>query len=168
MTMLEMIFVIALMAVLIAIALGGSLASLQRGRAQSAIHEIQSMAQLARMEAVSRNRECVLLLSPDTRQVIAADGQDTPSTTDDLILREARLPSSVAFARPDSGSSISWESLGGSPAWYRLRFASDGTVAAGDGDIFLKGDEHYERLSVFISGGTRISTWKEGGWQQGG
>ena len=166
--MLELVITIVLAIILVSLAMVVSLATIQRGRTRGVAHEIQSMTQLARMEAVSRNRECLVLLSPEAGQVMVTDGLGTLASNDDILLREAKLPSSVAFMRPDPGSSINWESLGGSPAWFRLVFSADGTVASGDGDIFLKGGENYERLSIFVSGSTRVWSWKEGAWQVGG
>ena len=167
-TLLELVIATVLAIILVSLAMVVSIATIQRGRTRGVAHEIQSMAQLARMEAVSRNRQCLVLLSPEAGQVMVTDGQGTPASNDDILLRETKLPSSIAFQRPDSGNSINWESLGGSPVWFRLVFSPDGTVASGDGDIFLKGDEHYERLSIFVSGSTRIWSWKEGAWQVGG
>jgi len=166
-TILELVIAIVLAVLLITSTLVVSLATLNRGHSRAAIHEIQSLTQLARMEAVSRNRECRVLLSPDSRQVVVTDGLGTVSDSDDIVIRETWLPSTVMFTRPDTGAAINWESLGGTPAWFGLRFAADGTVVAGDGDLFVSGGEHYGRLSIFVSGGTRISTWRNGAWETG-
>ena len=98
---------------------------------------------------------------------MVTDGRGTLADSDDLVLRRATLPAAIDFARPDSGDAVAWESLGGSPAWFAVRFAADGTVTAGEGDLVLKGGERYGRISVFASGATRVSTWKEGAWHAG-
>jgi Tfp pilus assembly protein FimT len=165
--MLELVIALVLAALVISVMIVAYLSTMNRSRARGAVHEIQSLTQLARMEAVSRSRECRVLLSPDLRKVMVTDGWGTVSADDDIVLHQATLPPSVSFTRPDAGAAINWNSLGGSPPWFGLRFAADGTVVEGESDIFLKGAEHYGRLSVFVSGGTRISTWRDGAWRTG-
>lgn len=164
-TLLELMFVVALAGVLIAIAVlvSGPLIGTEGGR--SAVYEIQTMAQLARMEAVARNRECKLLLCPTMRQVLVTDTMGTSVTTDDQVLHSTTLPESVRFERPDTGSAVTWESLGGTPAWFGVRFASDGTIEAGEGDVVVHGGDRYGRISLFTAGSAQVTTWSNGAWR---
>jgi len=164
-TLLELMFVVALAGVIAAIAVlvSGPLIGTEGGR--SAVYEIQTMAQLARMEAVARNRECRLLISPALRQVMVTDSLGTTVTTDDQVLHDSTLPESVSFERPDTGAAVTWESLGGSPAWFGVRFASDGTIEAGEGDVVVHGGDRYGRISLFTAGSAQVTTWSNGAWR---
>jgi prepilin-type N-terminal cleavage/methylation domain-containing protein len=164
-TLLELMVVVALAAVLVAIAVLVSMPLIGKESGRSAVYEIQTMAQLARMEAVARNRECRLLLCPGLRQVLVTDSLGTTVTTDDQVLHSTKLPESVSFERPDVGAAVTWESLGGSPAWFGVRFASDGTIEAGEGDVVVHGGDHYGRISLFTAGGAQVTTWNNGAWR---
>jgi len=164
MTLIELLGVIALAILLISVTIVVSLSTLNRSGSRGAIQKVQSLAQFARMEAVSRNRDCRVLLSPELRQLMVTDGRGTPTGDDDVVLQRAALPTSVVFGRPDPGDAVGWRSLGGSPEWYGVRYGADGTVAEGDGDLFVQAGESYGRLSVFVSGATQVATWKNGNW----
>ena len=164
-TLLEVMFVVALAAALVAVAILVSMPLIGKESGRSAVYEIQTMAQLARMEAVARNRECRLLLSPALRQLLVTDTLGTTATTDDQVLHSTTLPESVAFERPDAGAAVTWESLGGSPAWFGVRFASDGTIEAGEGDVVVHGGDRYGRISLFTAGSAQVTTWSNGAWR---
>jgi prepilin-type N-terminal cleavage/methylation domain-containing protein len=163
--LLELVFVVAIAAALLAMAVlvSGALIGKESGR--GAIYEIQTLAQLARMEAVARNRECQLLLSPSLRQMAVTDTLGTSDVSDDEVLHGTAFSEAVRFERPDSGSAVTWTSIGGSPEWFRVRFASDGTIEAGEGDVCIHGGDRYGRVSLHASGGSRVTTWGQGGWQ---
>jgi hypothetical protein len=80
------------------------------------------------------------------------------------VLHGTVLPESVSFERPDSGSAVGWASIGGTPEWFQVRFASDGTVEAGEGDVVVHGGDRYGKVAVFTSGGTQVTTWSASGW----
>jgi prepilin-type N-terminal cleavage/methylation domain-containing protein len=165
-SLIELVSVVAIAAVLLAlIALAARpLIGTESGR--SAVYTLQSMAQLARLEAVARNRECRLLLSTDLRQVVVTDTLGTTANaSDDEMLHGSTLPEGVAFERPDSGSAVTWASLGGSPEWFQVRFASDGTVEAGEGEVVVHGGDRYGRVAVFTSGGSQVTSWSSTGWR---
>ena len=163
---MELVSVVAIAAALLAAAAltVRPLVGTESGR--SAVYTLQSMAQLARMEAVARNRECRLLLSEDLRRVVVTDTLGTTSdTSDDEVLHDSTLPEAVTFERPDAGSAVTWASLGGSPEWFQVRFASDGTVEAGEGEVVVRGGDHYGRIAVFPSGGSQVTKWDSTGWR---
>jgi prepilin-type N-terminal cleavage/methylation domain-containing protein len=165
-TLLELVSVLAIAAVLIAMTMfvAGPMIGNESGR--GAMYELQMLAQLARMEAVARNRECRLLLCPASREMLVIDTRGTTADpSDDEVLHGTVLPESVTFERPDAGSAVNWASIGGTPEWFQVRFASDGTVEAGEGDVIVHGGERYGKVAVFVSGGTQVTTWTTGGWK---
>jgi prepilin-type N-terminal cleavage/methylation domain-containing protein len=164
-TLLEIMVVVALAAVLVAIAVLVSMPMIGKESGRSAVYEIQTMAQLSRMEAVARNRESRLLLCPSLRQVLVTDSLGTSVTTDDQVLHSTTLPRNVTFERPDIGAAVTWESLGGSPAWFGVRFASDGTIEAGEGDVVVHGGDRYVRISLYTAGSAQVTTWSNGAWR---
>ncbi len=164
-TLVELVSILAIAAVLIALTMliAGPMIGNESGR--GAVYELQSLAQLARMEAVARNRECRLLLCPTSREVLVTDTRATVDPTDDEVLHGTVLPESVTFERPDAGSAVTWASIGGTPEWFQVRFASDGIVEAGEGDVVVHGGDRYGKVAVFVSGGTQVTTWSASEWK---
>jgi Tfp pilus assembly protein FimT len=165
-TLIELVSVAVIAAVLIGLATLVARPLIGNESGRGAVYELQTLAQLARMEAVARNRECRLLLCPASREVLVTDTRGTTSDpSDDEVLHGTVLPGSVTFERPDAGSAVTWASIGGTPEWFRVRFASDGTVEAGEGDVVVHGGDRYGKVAVFASGGTQVTTWSASGWK---
>ena len=165
-TLLELVSVVAIAAVLAGLAMLIARPLIGKESGRGATYELQTMAQLARMEAVARNNECRLLLCPDLREVRVIDTRGTTSDpSDDEVLHGTVLPDSVSFERPDAGSAVGWDSIGGSPEWFQVRFTSDGTVAAGEGDVVVHGGDRYGKVAVFTSGASQVTTWSASGWK---
>jgi prepilin-type N-terminal cleavage/methylation domain-containing protein len=166
-SLLELLSALAIAALLIGLAVlvAGPLVGNESGR--GAVYELQTLVQLARMEAVARNRECRLLLCPTLREIRVIDTRGTlADPSDDEVLHGTVLPETVSFERPDAGSAVEWASIGGSPEWFQLRFASDGTVEAGEGDVIVHGGDRYGKVAVFTSGGTQVTAWRASGWAE--
>ena len=53
----------------------------------------------------------------------------------------------------------------GHPRVVQVRFASDGIVEAGEGDVVVHGGERYGKVAVFVSGGSQVTTWSAGVWK---
>ena len=122
--------------------------------------------QLTRIEAVSRNRDCRMVVNTGNRtlQVLDTNGTSTPS--DDTQLYTRTLPSSISFARPDSGVAVGFSQVGGSSV-YEVVFTSEGTVSTGVGSAHVFGGKRYGRISVFGAGGTAVERWDGSNWIAG-
>ena len=165
-TLVELLSVLAIATVLLALTMLVAQPMIGNESGRGAVYELQTLAQLARMEAVARNRECRLLLCPTSRELLVTDTRGTTADpTDDEVLHGTVLPEAVTFERPDAGSAVTWASIGGTPEWFQVRFGSDGTVEAGEGDVIVHGGERYGKVAVFVSGGTQVTTWTTGGWK---
>jgi len=165
-TLLELVSVLAIAVVLLALAMLVAQPMIGNESGRGAVYELQTMAQLARMEAVARNRECRLLLCPTSREVLVTDTRGTTADpSDDEVLHGTVLPEAVTFERPDAGSAVTWANIGGSPEWFQVRFGSDGIVEAGEGDVVVHGGQRYGKVAVFVSGGTQVTSWKAGAWK---
>ena len=165
-TLLELVSVVAIATVLIGMTMLALRPIIGNESGRGAVYELQTLTQLARMEAVARNRECRLLFSPILREVRVTDTRGTTADpSDDEVLHGTVLPETVSFERPDSGLAVTWASIGGTPEWFQVRFASDGTVEAGEGEVVVHGGDRYAKVAVFTSGGTQVTSWKASGWQ---
>jgi hypothetical protein len=133
---------------------------------RGAVYDLQTYMQLARIEAVSRNRECRLVLNTSTRTVAIFDGNGTSTTTDDTMLYRRQLPSSVSFSRPDAGSAVGLSQIDASSN-YQAKFSSDGTVTLGSGSVCVFGGDMYGRVSIYAAGGTLVERWDGSNWQVG-
>lgn len=131
---------------------------------RSAISEVAAYAQLAKIEAVSRNRECRFVVDPSAGELLVLDSMGTTSTDDDAPLHSRRLASTVTFERPDTGDSITLEPVDGE-ATYQTVFGSDGAVASGTGELFLHGGDDYRGVAIFAAGGIQIRRWTGTAWE---
>jgi prepilin-type N-terminal cleavage/methylation domain-containing protein len=165
MSLTELVIVLVLVAVLLAATATYSVPWLAREEMRGAVYTVQTHLQMARIQAVSRNREVRFLVDGDAGWVRLVDLNDPASILDDVTLAEARLPSTVAFARPDGGAPITLAAL---PAGvYQATFAGDGSVAEGAGEIDLVGGGRYSRVLLYGAGGVRTETWDGAAWRPG-
>ena len=133
---------------------------------RSAIYDVQTYMQLARIEAISRNRDCRFVVDAATNRIGVLDTAGTPSILgDDILLYESELPDTVSFARPDMGSAITLNNPAGQI--YQTLFSSDGIVNLGTGEVVMFGGSKYERIQVFAAGGIRIQKWNGTEWAAG-
>lgn len=165
-TFLELVVVMAALLLLLAVALAYSIPSLAREGLRGSVYDVASCLQLARMEAVNRNRECRCVVDSDAETLEVFDTRGTSSTTDDLRLHRRQLPEAVIFARPTAGPAVTLAQIGASSR-YQCVFASDGSVGAGQGDVAMFGGDAFGRVVVFGAGGTRIERWDGSGWSGG-
>src|SRR6185436_19148601 len=77
---------------------------LPRDDVRLAAEQVHTYLQLARVEAVSRERVCLLLVDATSGTMRVADSAGTPETADDLVLHEVELPRGVHFVDPDAGA----------------------------------------------------------------
>ena len=165
MTLVETMLVVSAAALLVVATAAYSIPWLARESMRSAVYDVQTYLQLTRIEAVSRNHECRLVLNTTRRTLQIFDSNATVSTTDDSRLYTRSLPSSVTFARPDMGLPLTLSQIGTST--YQVVFDSDGTVTSGTGDVYLFGGDRFGRISVFAAGGTQVERWNGVSWEIG-
>jgi hypothetical protein len=137
-----------------------------REKMRSAIYDVQTYMQLARIEAVSRNQDCRMVVDTGSHKLWVLDSAGTSTLVDDIPLYERELPESVSFARPGGGAAVTLAQIGGGDS-YQTVFKSDGTVDAGVGDVVIFGGEQYGRISVFGAGSTQVEKWNNGSWHVG-
>lgn len=166
MTLIELLMVVAMATLLLVAAAAYSVPWMAKEAMRSAVYDVQTYFQLARIEAVSRNQETRFVVDTANGQLIVFDTNGTAGTGDDTELYRTSLASSVTFARPDAGVAVTLTQIGASDS-YQVRFTSDGTVAAGAGDICLFGGQQFGRISIFAAGGTQVASWKNGAWYVG-
>jgi prepilin-type N-terminal cleavage/methylation domain-containing protein len=166
MTLIETMLVVSAAALLIVATAAYSIPWLARESMRGAIYDVQTYLQLSRIEAVSRNRECRMVLNTTSRTLQIFDSNATVSTTDDTELYTRALPSSVTFARPDMGLPLTLSQIG-STGSYQVVFDSDGTVTSGTGDVYIFGGDRFGRISVFAAGGTQVERWNGVSWEIG-
>ncbi len=132
---------------------------------RSAVYDVQTYMQLARIEAIGRNRDCRFVVNTATKRISVLDTVGTPAVGDDILLYESDLPDTVSFARPDAGSAVTLDNVSGSI--YHTLFGNDGIVSTGTGEVVLFGGLQYEKVQVFGAGGIRIQKWNGTTWAIG-
>ena len=163
-TLVETLVVLSLAAVIVGVSAAYSIPAIARSKMRSAINDVQSFMQLARIEAISRSRECRFVLNATDGALEVWDGSGTISPDDDILLRSSNLPRSVVLARPDVGLPISLERIGGSPN-YQTVFLSDGIVGNGTGSVYLHGGYRYVSISVYAAGGMEMKQSDGTAWE---
>jgi hypothetical protein len=161
---MEALVVLGISATALLVALPHSLRWLSALESSGAVYQTQMLLQLARMEAVSRNRACRYEISTLTRRVTVYDLNDPADASDDVAIASERVPSRIGFGDPQGHPAITLESLGGGR--YGATFASDGSVSAGIGRIEFEAKGDFRRVSLLGAGGTRAERWNGTLWSQ--
>jgi len=164
-TLVEVVIVMVIMALLITAGIVWAVPWLGREDARSAAYMIQSNLQLARIQAVNRNRSCRFVVDSQSGVLQVIDLNDPSTSTDDVVLEQATIPRTVSFADPSGGAAVTLVSMGGTR--YEATFAADGSVTEGAGVINLAGGSRYERLTLFGAGGVRTEVWDGAAWNSG-
>jgi len=163
-TLSELLVVMAIAAVAVTVTLVYSSPWLARESVRSSANDVASFMQLARIEAVSRNTDCRFVVDTGSRVLEVRDSMGTGSVTDDQLLFQRRLPSGVAFSRPDGGATVTLEQLP-STTIYQAVFASDGIVSSGAGGVFFQGGNRWASVQVQAAGATEINYWDGQAWK---
>jgi prepilin-type N-terminal cleavage/methylation domain-containing protein len=132
---------------------------------RSAVYDVQTYMQLARIEAISRNRDCRFVIDTSNNRIGVLDSAGTPAVGDDILLYESDLPDTVSFARPDTGSAVTLNNVSGTI--YQTLFGNDGIVGTGTGQVHMFAGSKYEKVEVFGAGGIRIQRWNGTAWAIG-
>jgi Tfp pilus assembly protein FimT len=164
-SMVEVVVVLALSALALGSATAISGAWSSRERAGDVAYELQSSIQLARTEAVLRNRDCRVTIDTMTHQVAVWDGMGTLDLTDDTLLQALDLPASVSFERPDGVSPVTLDEP--TPDVFQARLGSAGTVVLGAGEVGLHSGDRFLRLTLAGAGGLRVQNWNGAAWVSG-
>ena len=106
MSLAEVTIVMVLVAIITTAVATYSIPWLGREEMRGAVYTIQEYLQLARVQAVSRNRDCRFLIDSGSRRVSVVDLNDPSTASDDISLYSATLSSRVTFVRPDTGSAV--------------------------------------------------------------
>src|SRR5262245_47961464 len=165
MSLAEITVVMVVMAIIV-VAIGTySIPWMGREEMRGAIYQVQQFLQLARAQAIARNRDCRFQVDTSSRTINVLDLNDPATTTDDILLHNATLSTKVSFARPDTGSAVTLTSLGGT--LYGATFASDGSVSAGAGLVSMQGGDGSYRVNLYGAGGIRVERWDGSAWVLG-
>jgi prepilin-type N-terminal cleavage/methylation domain-containing protein len=164
-TLIEALVVVALGAITVSATLIYSAPWLGRESMRSAANDLQAFLQLAKIEAVSRNRDCRVVLDTGSGGLEILDSLGTGDPADDTVLHAHRLPPAVRFERPDTGPLVTFADLGGGA--YHAVFSSAGVVSAGAGAVYLRGGFEYGCVEVHGAGAVAISYWNGTGWVAG-
>ena len=164
-TLVESLILLALTSVVVGMSITYSSGLLARESLRSAAYSVYAQLKDARMEAMSRNRSCRFLVDTDSRTVQVIDLHDPGNGGDDEILTSLTLPSGIDFAQPNANPAVTLNPIGSNV--YEAVFSSTGVVTAGSGDVVLKMQEQYRRVSLFVAGGLRISKWSGSTWEDG-
>jgi Tfp pilus assembly protein FimT len=139
---------------------------LDREGLHSAITEVHTYMQLARGEAISRDRACRFVVDTANHRLGVVDTAGTLPFGDDILLYETPLPRNVSFRRPDDGTAIALEPAAGQT--FQALFQSDGIVSAGAGELVMQGGSEYARVRVGVNGEIQVHRWDGTAWVPGG
>ncbi len=110
-------------------------------------YSVQTYAQLARMEAINRKRDCRLVVNRPEKAIRLAVYDTAELASSGNPLYEKELPSSVELAHP-----------------YEARFAPDGTLAEGSGEVSVSRDGEMHRIVLYEAGGSEVHRWNGSAW----
>jgi prepilin-type N-terminal cleavage/methylation domain-containing protein len=164
-TLPEILVVLLIAGLILTIGVAFSLPWIGREEARSGVYQIQSQLQLARIQAITRNRPCRFVLDTAGHRMQVVDVNDPSDSTDDILLADTILSPRVVFGRPDTGSPITLQTF--STGIFGATFASDGSVSSGAGEVVLFGGDRYERLYLLGAGGVRVEHWDGTRWALG-
>ena len=154
-SMIELMVVIGILAIVSAIAVPNLIAWYQHQGLRSAVVELQSNLQLAKMSAVKQNQDCSVTIN------IGAGSYNIPCTGKTVSL--GTYSGGVVFDSPD-----------GSATADLLTFSSRGICASSLGGVSLtignvcltnRDQSAFYRTRVFISGGVATSKWNGANWE---
>lgn len=164
-TLLEALVVMAILAITSGIVSAYGLGWMQRERQRSVAYEIFVHLNVARVEAVTRNRRCRFILDSSTQSLQVLDLHDPANTTDDVEISAIDLGEALQLGTPDGGNAVTFNALG--PKRFEVTFNDDGTVVTGVGAARLNTGDTFRRVSVFAGGAISVDRWNGTAWTQG-
>ncbi len=155
-TQVELTVVIAIIAILAAIAVGGFISWLPKYRLNSAANELQAMIQAARLRAVKDNARVVVLFDPNADGDLDGDylafmddeaggaGEWTREPASEPLVKMGQLPPGVRFENTTFANN-------------RFRYSSRGFLVGINGSINIKNSRNAaKRITVYVSGNSRV------------
>ena len=155
-TQVELTAVIAIVAILAAISVGGFIFWLPKYRLNSAVNELQAMIQAARLRAVKDNARVVVLFDPNADGDLEGDylafmddeaggvGEWTREPASEPLVKMGQLPPGVRFENTTFANN-------------RFRYSSRGFLVGINGSINLKNTRNVtKRITVYVSGKSRV------------
>lgn len=168
-TLTEMAVAIAVATLVATSAVSTSMPLLAREKLRSATYQMQSLLQVSRTEAVSRNSPTRFLLNPRTRTLESWDTKGTTTTADDELLRRVNLPELVSLASPDDEEAVTLdEGEGESYGTFEAVFRSDGSLASSSGAISLYSGHDFKKVTLYAAGGVDVANWGGSEWEHTG
>ena len=165
-TLVELVVVVAIASLALGMTIVFSTPWIARESMRGCASEMYSFMQLAKIEAVSRNRDCLFVVDTETKTLEVWDTKQVDGGTDDERLYTRSMPSAVSFARPDFGDVVTLDQMSGTER-YQAVFTPDGMVSLGVGAVFIHGGAGYETIEAHAAGGVEIRRWNGNAWQTG-
>ena len=165
MTLVELVVVLGLALAIAAMTVAYSMPWMVKESVRSAAFDVNGMLQLAKVEAVSRNRPSRFVVDTVAGELQVWDGLGSDTISDDVLLHDRTIPTHVLFARPDTGSAVTLDAV--DAVSYQAVFRSDGMLDSGPGVVCLNSGNSFGSVSVYGAGGTEIFRWNGTGWASG-
>jgi len=169
-TMIELLIVVAIIAVTAAIAIPNIISWIPTMRVNSAARDIVSEMQLARMKAVSERNNYVITFDTSTNQYSIYDDNDSNFSTSNVLVKTVNLPSGIQFGyiagkNPSNDDITGSVQFGATSSPIRETFIPNGTANL-MGSVYLIPTEdiagsrrdRQRAITVILTG--RIKLWK--------
>jgi len=143
-TIIELLTLIALMAVLSAVAIPNIVGGLPKNRLGGSAREILSILHLARMAAIKENSNVIVEFKPASSEcIVSVDDapEDGNWNTGERILKRYKMPSGVNLLAPSFGNVVSFNNRG---------------FADSTGDITVQNSKGNRNIRVLPSGHCKI------------
>lgn len=163
-TLVEILIILIAAGIVLALGFAYSLDWVNRGRVRSSAYQIQTLMQLARASAISRNRVCRFQIDSMTHAVSIVDLNEPADPSDDATIRSMALSERVSFTRPDAGPAITLALLSGT--CYGVSFSPDGSVTTG-GVVSIFAGGRYDQVTLYGAGGTKVERYDGSSWVLG-
>ena len=169
-TMIELLIVIAIIAVTAAVAIPNIISWIPTIRVNSAARDLVSEMQLARMKAVSERNNYVITFDTSTNQYSIYDDNDSNFSTSNVLVKTVNLPSGIQFGyiagkNPSNDDITGSVQFGATSSPIRETFIPNGTANL-MGSVYLIPTEdiagsrrdRQRAITVILTG--RIKLWK--------
>jgi len=169
-TMIELLIVVAIIAVTAAVAIPNIISWIPTMRVNSAARDIVSEMQLARMKAVSERNNYVITFDTSTNQYSIYDDNDSNFSTSNVLVKTVNLPSGIQFGyiagkNPSNDDITGSVQFGATSSPIRETFIPNGTANL-MGSVYLIPTEdiagsrrdRQRAITVILTG--RIKLWK--------
>ncbi len=163
--------VIAILAVIATLGFPAIQQMIHRTAIEGTARETATLLQAARLEAIKRNRQAVVLIDTAVRSIeifVNEDAADEPPPERheaDPEIGYLRLPPGVSFSAPSSQMAIDGFASEGTQGWAVI--LPNGSVEAAG--AFRFGDEHGNFLEMRVepaaTARTRLRKWDGEGWR---